>query len=150
VSGAARGAILAVSNSAGVVVQRVNGFGGFFFRARDPERLARWYQDHLGIRLTGETYEAGSWWQDAGPTVFAPFPADTDYFGRIEQAWMINLRVADLDAMVQQLHSAGIEVSVDPRTFPNGRFARVHDPEGNPIELWQPDGPDLVRPDGVA
>jgi len=130
-------------------VQRVNGFGGFFFRARDPERLARWYQDHLGIRLTGTTYEAGSWWQDAGPTVFAPFPADTDYFGRSEQAWMINLRVADLDGMVRQLQSAGIEVRVDPRTFPNGRFARVHDPEGNPIELWQPGGPDLVRPDDV-
>jgi hypothetical protein len=63
-------------------VQRVTDFGGFFFRARDPDRLAHWYLAHLGIRLTGADYEDGSWRQAAGPTVFQPFPADTDYFDR--------------------------------------------------------------------
>jgi len=124
----------------------VTGIGGLFFRARDPKALAQWYARHLGIRLTGERYEDGSWWQDEGPTVFEPFPADTEYFGRHTQAWMINLRVRDLDAMVVQLRKAGIAVDVDPRVHPNGRFARTHDPEGNPIELWEPGGTDASRP----
>ncbi len=75
-------------------------------------------------------------WQEAGPTAFAPFPADSDYFAR-EQRWMINFRVRNLGAMVKQLQAAGVAVKVDPEEYPNGRFARVHDPEGNPIELWE-------------
>jgi hypothetical protein len=55
---------------------------------------------------------------------------------------MINFRVRDLVAMVTQLRAAGVEVTVDPETYPNGRFARVHDPEGNPVELWEPQGRD--------
>jgi len=51
---------------------------------------------------------------------------------------MINLRVRDLGAMVKQLRAGNINVSMDPEQYPNGRFARLHDPEGNPIELWQP------------
>jgi glyoxylase I family protein len=65
------------------------------------------------------------------------FAQDSDYFGRAEQQWMINLRVRDLDAMVEQLRVANINVSIDPQQYPNGRFAQLHDPEGNPIELWQ-------------
>jgi len=53
---------------------------------------------------------------------------------------MVNFRVRDLAAMVSQLQAAGIEVKVDPEQYPNGRFARVHDPEGNAIELWEPQG----------
>jgi catechol 2,3-dioxygenase-like lactoylglutathione lyase family enzyme len=65
---------------------------------------------------------------------------DTDYFGRAEQTWMVNFRVRDLAAMVAQLEAAGIAVTVDPEQYPNGRFARVYDPEGNPVELWGPSG----------
>jgi predicted enzyme related to lactoylglutathione lyase len=56
----------------------------------------------------------------------------------VKKQWMINFRVGDLDKMAEQLEAAGITVKVDPMTYPNGRFARIHDPEGNPIELWQP------------
>ena len=101
---------------------------------RDPEVLAQWYQDHLGIKLTPESYDEEPWYQEAGATVFAPFAQDTDYFGRAEQQWMINFRVRDLDAMVEQLRAANINVSMDPEQYPNGWFARLHDPEGNPIE----------------
>jgi predicted enzyme related to lactoylglutathione lyase len=118
-------------------MQRVTGIGGIFFRTKDPEVLAR-YQDHLGIKLTPESYDEEPWYQKAGATVFAPFAQDTDYFGRAEQQWMINLRVRDLDAMVEQLRAANINVSMDPEQYPNGRLARLRDPEGNPIELWQP------------
>jgi predicted enzyme related to lactoylglutathione lyase len=70
-------------------------------------------------------------------TVFAPFPSNSDYFPA-EKQWMLNFRVASLDAMVAQLTAAGIEVKVDPENYPHGRFARLYDPEGNAIELWQP------------
>jgi predicted enzyme related to lactoylglutathione lyase len=119
-------------------MHQVTGIGGFFFRARDAAVLGQWYKEHLGIDLTPGDYDVKPWSQEAGPTVFAPFPQDSDYFGRAEQQWMINFRVLDLDAMVEQLRASKIEVTVDPEIYPNGRFARLHDPEGNPIELWQP------------
>lgn len=123
-------------------MERVNGIGGLFFRAKDPKALADWYEQHLGVRKTPESYEEEPWWQERGPTVFAPFQADTDYFGSEENQWMVNFRVADLDAMAAQLGRAGIEVKVDPEVYPNGRFAHLSDPEGNPIELWEPAGTD--------
>jgi glyoxylase I family protein len=118
--------------------ETVTGVGGIFFRARDPKALAQWYQDHLGIWVTPQRYNDPVWHQQAGPTVFAPFPEKTGYFGDPTKQWMINFRVSDLEKMAGQLEAAGIAVKVDPKTYPNGRFARIHDPEGNPIELWQP------------
>jgi predicted enzyme related to lactoylglutathione lyase len=121
-------------------MERVHGIGGVFFRARDPEVLARWYQDHLGVALTPRDYEQRPWWPEGGPTAFQPFAADTEYFGNAEQAWMVNFRVRNLGAMVKQLEAAAITVTVDPIEYPNGKFARLQDPEGNPVELWEPRG----------
>jgi glyoxylase I family protein len=121
-------------------MEKVNGIGGMFFRARDPKSLAAWYERHLGVTRTPTDYEQRPWEQQAGPTIFEPFAADSEYFGRLTQAWMINFRVRDLDAMIAQLREAGIAVTVDPEKYPNGRFARLHDPEDNPIELWEPQG----------
>ncbi len=118
--------------------EKVAGIGGLFFRARDPKALASWYQQHLGISLTPTSYEGSPWVQEAGPTVFAPFPETTKYFGDPQKVWMVNFRVRDLDKMAAQLRAAGIEIKVDEKTYPNARFARLYDPEGNPIELWQP------------
>lgn len=120
-------------------MERVQGIGGFFFRAREPKRLAAWYATHLGVDLTPQDYGQQPWMQEAGATVFEPFPADSDFFGRPEQAWMLNFRVRDLDAMVAQLRAADVAVQVDPEVYPNGRFAQLADPEGNPIQLWQPE-----------
>ena len=121
-------------------MERVTGIGGVFFRATDPKGLAEWYERHLGVTRTPESYSAEPWRQEAGATVFAPFKADTKYFGRPTQQWMINFRVRDLDAMVAQLKRAGIAVEMEGDA-PNGRFARLQDPEGNPIQLWQPKTP---------
>ncbi len=118
--------------------ERVLGIGGLFFRARDPKQLAQWYQVHLGVDPVPTDYNHQAWQQAAGPTAFSPFSMDTNYFGSPQQAWMVNFRVRNLDAMVAQLHKTNIEVKVDPEKYPNGRFARLHDPEGNPIELWEP------------
>jgi len=116
----------------------VTGIGGFFFRAKDPDALGAWYREHLGIGSP----PYGLWDTKAGPMVFAPFKADTDYFAPDRQ-WMLNLRVDDLDGLLAQLRAAGIKVITKAEwdTPGVGRFARIHDPEGNPIELWQPDTP---------
>jgi predicted enzyme related to lactoylglutathione lyase len=124
-------------------METVNGIGGFFFRARDPAALAQWYAENLGVSLTPTSYDQQPWRQHAGPTAFHPFPADTDYF---QQPWMINFRVGNLDAMIAQLRAAGISVELDPENYPNGRFARLSDPEDNPIQLWEPKGPDANPP----
>jgi len=128
----------AKDESGGTKMEKVAGIGGLFFRAHDPAALGRWYLEHLGIALTPTSGGGPVWQQEAGPTVFSPFPETTKYFGDLQKVWMVNFRVHDLDKMVAQLRTAGIEVK-DPESYPNiGRFARLHDPEGNPIELWQP------------
>lgn len=116
---------------------KVEGIGGFFFRARDPEALAKWYAEHLGVDPVPADYGLTPWIQREGPTVLAPFPSETDYWAGGKQ-WMINFRVPDLDGLAGQLRAAGIAVVVDPQEYPNGRFATIADPEGNPIQLWEP------------
>lgn len=124
-------------------MERVVGIGGFFFRSQDPAALSEWYASNLGIPAPPMSYDAEVWTQESGPTVFAPFPHDAEAphappHG--SSGWGFNLRVTDLDAMVDQLRSASVEVDVDGESYPNGRFAQLEDPEGNVIQLWQPAG----------
>lgn len=112
----------------------VTGIGGIFLRADDPKALSAWYAEHLGI---GDG-KWGMWEQQAGTTVFSPFARDSDYFPPDRQI-MLNYRVEGLEALIAKLRGAGVEVITkpewnDPQT---GNFARIHDPEGNPIELWE-------------
>jgi glyoxylase I family protein len=113
----------------------VTGIGGLFFRSRDPDARTAWYREHLGI----EAGQTGVWQQEAGMTVFAPFAADSDYFAA-DQSFMLNLRVSELDALAAQLEAAGVEVERRPEwdATEYGSFARIHDPEGLAIELWEP------------
>jgi predicted enzyme related to lactoylglutathione lyase len=116
-------------------VERVLGIGGYFLRATDPEALAAWYRECLGLDVD----EHGLWRQEAGPTVFATFDADTDYFGARTQQAMLNVRVRDLDAMLEQLRACGADVATETQDMEGvGRFGWVTDPEGHRIELWQP------------
>ncbi|UVO52305.1 VOC family protein [Sphingomonas sp. SUN019] len=122
----------------------VLGIGGLFFRSRDPDALNAWYRDHLGVgagcNATGEGEPDEWFWQvQGGPVVFAPFKADTDYFAADKQ-FMINLRVTDLDGLLASLRAAGIavETRVEWDAPETGRFARIHDPESNAVELWEP------------
>ena len=113
----------------------VTGIGGVFFRAKDPESLTKWYGTHLGVTMVG--YEP--WQQEAGPTVFMPFSMTTTHIPA-DKAFMINLRVSDMDGTLSTLRASGIEITTDPSwdTPETGRFARIFDPEGNAIELWEP------------
>lgn len=119
-------------------MEKVTGIGGIFFRAKNTVKTSQWYADNLGINLPPKGYDEEPWRQEAGITVFTPFEQDTEYFGAKKQQWMINFRVQNLDAIVVQLRKQGNEVEVDPETYPNGRFARTQDPEGTPIQLWEP------------
>jgi predicted enzyme related to lactoylglutathione lyase len=118
-------------------VERARGIGGVFFRAREPESLARWYEQHLGIEVAewgGSVFRA-----DVGDeTVWSPFEAASTYFGTSGQQLMVNYRVADLDAMLAQLRDAGVEVVDERHEDENGRFAWAVDLEGNRFELWEP------------
>ena len=118
-------------------MEKVLGIGGLFFRSKNPSDLAQWYFENLGITLVPQDYDKPAWRQSGGTTVFSPFAEDTDYFGRPEQQWMVNFRVRDLDAMTAQLKAGGTTVEFEG-DFPNGRFAKLQDPEGNPIQLWEP------------
>ena len=124
-------------------MERVQGIGGVFVRARDREALARWYRDHLGLAIDE------AWWGTALPwaaqhdaanaaTIWSAFAPDTDYSGRREQQVMINFRVRDLDAMLTQLHGAGCDVDEKVERSEFGAFGWVTDPEGNRVELWEP------------
>ncbi len=113
----------------------VTGIGGIFFRSQDDKALALWYEKHFGINAV-QNYVP--WEQEAGPTVFAPFKANTDYFGNMQQQFMINFRVSDLDRFLGQLKAAGVKMDEKTMNEPYGKFAWVYDPEGNKIELWEP------------
>jgi glyoxylase I family protein len=126
------------TSSESLPAERVLGIGGLFFRAHDPKALAEWYRKHLGVGLVPGDSTTSPWHTEAGPTTFQPFSMTSKYFGDEHQMWMVNFRVRDLDKMAAQLRSAGIEVAIDPQAYPYGRFARIHDPEQNPIELWEP------------
>ena len=119
-------------------MEKVTGIGGFFFRARDPERAAALVPGAAWGEGRSESYGEEPWRQEEGETVFAPFEQDSEMIGPPDHTWMINFRVADLDALVEQLRAAGEAVEVDPERYPNGRFAELRDPEGNGIQLWQP------------
>lgn len=127
-------------------MKHVLGIGGIFFKAKDPEKLAGWYKQHLGLDVEeygGVTFREG---ENSGLpgaerqayAVWSPFPEDTEYFAPSNKPFMINFRVADLDGLLAKLRAEG--VTVDERTDKSefGYFGWAMDPEGNRIELWEP------------
>jgi predicted enzyme related to lactoylglutathione lyase len=120
------------------MAEQVSGIGGVFFRSRDPKALAAWYAKHLGIDIDPSYGGASLAGVDGTFTVWSTFPADTDYFGESGQAFMVNYRVRDLDAMLIQLRSANVRVDDEVEDSESGRFGWAYDLEGNRFELWQP------------
>src|SRR5437868_749386 len=120
-------------------MEQVLGIGGVFFKARDPQALAAWYREHLGVPVEGgQTYATLSSSAPAEKTVWSTFPADTTYFGSGSAPFMLNYRVPNLDAMLAQLRAAGAKVEERVEDYDYGRFGWASDPEGNRFELWEP------------
>ena len=119
-------------------MERVTGIGGVFQRAgQAAETLRDWYAEHLGIELT-QWGPKPFQWTPGGSTAWAVFDHDSEYLGRRDQAFMVNFRVADLDAMLAQLRASGVEVIDALDESEHGRFGWAVDPEGTRFELWEP------------
>lgn len=120
--------------------KRVTGIGGIFFKAKDPEQLKTWYKEHLG--LPTDTYGCTFRWKDEegndGITQWSPFKEDTAYFQPSEKPFMMNFRVEDLETLLQELKKEGIKTVGKIEKHDYGKFAWITDPEGNKIELWEP------------
>jgi len=123
-------------------MQRVTGIGGVFLKSREPEGLYAWYEKHLGItRDPAHGGVAFHWHDDKGDdpfTAWAIFRHDSDYFAPSPAQFMINYRVADIDALLEALHAEGVQIDPKREDYDYGRFAWIYDPDGNKIELWEP------------
>ena len=121
--------------------KRVTGIGGVFFKAREPENLKTWYKTHLG--LPTDQYGCTFWWKDHEgkdcSTQWSLFKEDTTYFQPSEKSFMMNFRVENLEALLDELRKEGVEVVGEMETYSYGKFGWILDPEGNKIELWEPD-----------
>lgn len=128
---------------------RVTGIGGFFFRAKNPAALNRWYGEHFGVfMLESKTVDDPGWFQDRGETVFSAIDEDSSMPGTPEKTWALTFRVDDLDGMVARLGETGIAAEPHASDYSYGRFAELEDPEGNRIQLWEPSAASIARDHG--
>jgi predicted enzyme related to lactoylglutathione lyase len=126
-----------------VAMARVTGIGGVFFKSRnDNKALAAWYQQHLGLSIESFGGAILRWpddkAEDKGLTVWSIADKESKWFSPSDSTFMINYRVDNLDEMIAQLRSAGVEVVGGPESAENGKFAWIMDPDGNKVELWEP------------
>jgi predicted enzyme related to lactoylglutathione lyase len=122
-------------------MKRVTGIGGIFFRTNDLERTAAWYERHLGIPVDPEhgsaMFRATDDAKGDAITVWSLFDGGTEYFGPSGQAFMVNYRVDDLDALLETLRAEGVEIDPKREDHEYGRFAWIVDCDGNRVELWE-------------
>lgn len=120
-------------------MKRVIGIGGLFFKSKNPRELAEWYQKHLGLDFNGKVY-ADFPFEDSpkGWTTISFFDADTKYFAPSEKPFMLNLRVENLDELLDVLRAEGVKVFEEREDGDYGKFGWILDLDGNKIELWEP------------
>jgi predicted enzyme related to lactoylglutathione lyase len=126
-----------------MLMKRVTGIGGIFFKSESPERLYAWYEKHLGIQRAPDGSGAifprrGADGNADGMTVWSVFPQSTKYFDPSPSPFMINYCVEDLDALLEELKKEGVTIDPHREDYDYGRFAWIMDPDGNRIELWEP------------
>ncbi len=121
-------------------MQKVRGVGGLFFKCKEPEKLAAWYQEHLGFELDGDTYGIfdPNKSKKLDRTVWSTFSEDSDYFNPSEQTFMFNFIVDDVAAMIKQVVAGGATQAGDIMQESYGDFAWFIDPAGFKVELWNP------------
>lgn len=123
-------------------IKKVTGLGGIFFKCKDPKKIREWYQTNLGLNTNqyGTVFE---WYQGAdntrkGFTQWSPFKETTKYFEPSTKDFMINYRVENIHILVDELKNNGVTILDTIQTYDYGKFVHVLDPEGNNIELWEP------------
>ena len=123
-------------------MKKVTGIGGVFFKCKDPKAVKDWYQKHLGLE-TNEYGASFEWYE--GPdsskkalTQWTPFSENTKYFNPSQKEFMINYRVENLEALIEELQKEGVTILDKMETYDYGKFVHILDPEGNKIELWEP------------
>lgn len=123
-------------------MKKVTGIGGIFFKSKDPQKMRDWYKANLGINTNqyGAVFE---WYQGADSTkkgfsTWSLFKEDSKYFEPSKKDFMINYRVENLEALVDSLKIAGVTIVDEIQSFDYGKFVHILDPEGNNIELWEP------------
>lgn len=123
-------------------MKKVTGIGGVFFKCKDPGKIREWYKTHLGFDTDqyGTSFE---WLQAAdatkkGSTQWSPFDETTSYFEPSTKDFMINYRVENLEALVEQLKTEGVTIVDKIEVFEYGKFVHIVDVEGNKVELWEP------------
>lgn len=121
---------------------KIIGIGGVFFKSASPEKLKKWYAQHLGLVLNpyGATFEMRHLKnpEKAKYIHWSVFPNDTDYFAPSDKPFMINYRVQEIEKLVEKLVSIGVIIIDKIITYPYGKFVHILDPEGNAVELWEP------------
>ena len=144
--------IITNSTSDQVKMKRVTSIGGIFFKCKDPKKLKEWYKTHLGLNTDeyGTTFE---WRQGAdsskkGFTQWSPFAETTKYFEPSTKDFMINYRVENLEALVEELKKEGVTITDTIESFDYGKFVHIMDIEGNKIELWQPEDIEYAKISG--
>jgi predicted enzyme related to lactoylglutathione lyase len=133
---------------------RVTGIGGIFFKAKDPAALKAWYSKNLGIRIGG--FGSNFEWHQGmdsvkkGFTIWAPFKETTKYFQPSNKQFMINYRVEGLDQLLAKMKQAGILPADSIEKTSYGNFVHLMDPEGNKIELWEPNDVEFAKMGSVT
>jgi predicted enzyme related to lactoylglutathione lyase len=123
-------------------MKKVTGIGGVFFKCKDPQKMNEWYKTHLGLNTN--QYGAVFEWRQAGDstqkgfTTWSPFKESTKYFEPSTKDFMINYRVQNLEALVEELKKEGVTVVDKIEAYDYGKFVHILDIEGNKIELWEP------------
>lgn len=126
-----------------MTMKRVTGLGGIFFKSPDPKKLKEWYRDHLGFQITewGATFVWGDLDKNKktqSRTEWSPFKSDTDYYAPSTLPYMINYRVHDLEALMEQLKKENVEAVGEIQIYDYGKFGWIMDPKKRKIELWEP------------
>jgi len=120
--------------------KRVTGLGGFFFKCEDPDKIKEWYRTHLGMDT--DRYGHSFWWKDQEGndclTQWSPMTEKTEYFQPSQKQFMMNFRVENLEELLEVLKAEGVTVVGEIERYDYGKFGWILDPEGNKLELWEP------------
>lgn len=125
-----------------MAIGRITGIGGIFFQCDDPKKMREWYAENFGLITDeyGALFESRKAMAPEEPAYlqWSTMSKGADHFKPSTSPYMINYRVENIEALVEQLKAAGHEMLDEITAYDYGKFVHLLDPEGNKIELWEP------------